>query len=122
MDITPAQQIKIQSIAGKYPVFECIACAKEIRDFLETHSIPGKLIRISTGSIAWPYSNIYHIGRDELISQNNRHEAIAVNINGEEIIFDNLHPNGIARQDWLANFDSPVLDAGESFLIHEVPF
>jgi len=66
VDITPAQKIEIQSIAGKYPVFECIACAKEIRDFLETNGIPGK--------------------------------------------------------DWLANFDSPVLDAGESFLIQEVPF
>ena len=122
MRARPNLKLDIQRIADQYPVFQCIACAAAIRSFLEQNGISGQLLRLSTGSTVWPYSNIYHIGRDELISQNNRHEAISVILDGEEIIFDNLHPTGISRQDWLANFDSPILDAGQSFLTDEIPF
>lgn len=56
------------------------------------------------------------------ISVNGRHEAISVDINNEELIFDNLHPQGILRQDWLNNLYSLINDMGEDFQIAEVDF
>jgi hypothetical protein len=79
-------------------------------------------IQLSTGSVRKPYSNIYHEDLEENISQNGRHEAIAVVIDGEEVIFDNIHPQGIARQAWLSKLYSPIKDLGRDFQVTESDF
>ncbi|RUT07017.1 hypothetical protein DSM106972_022780 [Dulcicalothrix desertica PCC 7102] len=78
-------------------------------------------IKIYTGSQEEPFCNIYH-EIQENISTNGRHEAIAIYINGEEVIFDNIHPQGIARDDWLNNLYCPIMDVGGDFIITEINF
>lgn len=39
-----------------------------------------------------------------------RHEAIAVEIDVQELIFDNIRPEGISRLDWIDNLYCPAQD------------
>ncbi len=39
----------------------------------------------------------------DVISINGRHQGIMIIIDGVEMIFDNHHPDGITRNQWLAN-------------------
>ncbi len=45
-----------------------------------------------------------------------------VKINGQELIFDNIHPQEISRVDWSKNFYSPIQDVGGDFKIAETDF
>lgn len=113
---------RIEEIASQFKVFECVACAEAVRQFLVKQGINGKHIKLFTGSIEEPFSNIYHEVLQENISVNGRHEAIAVNINSEELIFDNAHPQGISRYEWLNNLYLPGMDIGINFQITEFNF
>ncbi|OKH56361.1 hypothetical protein NIES2101_00855 [Calothrix sp. HK-06] len=113
---------QITAIASHFPLFKCVECAVAIKIFLVELGIQGKQIKIYTGSTEEPYCNIYHEVLQENISTNGRHEAIAVCINGEEVIFDNIHPQGIARIDWLNNLYCPIIDIGGDFIITEIDF
>ncbi len=113
---------QITAIANRFRLFECVECATAIRQFLITQSIPGKSINLSTGSTKEPFCNIYHERLEENISTNGRHEAIAVEIDGQELIFDNIHPVGISRVEWISNLYSPIQDLGADFEITETEF
>ena len=58
-----------------------------------------------------------------IISVNGRHQGISVIIKGVEIVFDNLHPEGLPREIWIANlqFDTKVR-LGREFEITEENF
>lgn len=113
---------QIEDVASKFKLFECVICAKAIKQFLIEKDVSGKHIKLFTGSIEEPFCNIFHEALMKNISVNGRHEAIAVDINNGELIFDNLHPQGILRRDWLYNLYSPMNDMGEDFQITEVDF
>ncbi len=112
----------ITAIASCFRLFECVECANAIRQLLIVKNIPGKSICLSTGSTKEPFCNIYHERLQENISTNGRHEAIAVQINEQELIFDNIHPVGISRVDWINNLYSPIQDFGGDFEITETEF
>ena len=113
---------QITAIASHFRLFECVECATTIRQFLISQNIPGKSIYLSTGSTKEPFCNIYHDRLQENISTNGRHEAIAVEIDGQEFIFDNIHPEGIFRVNWMNNLYCPILDLGDRFQIIEIDF
>lgn len=114
---------QIEDIASQFKIFECVECAEAIKKFLTERSINGKHIKLSTGSIEEPFCNIYHELLQENISVNGKHEAIAVNINNGEFVFDNIHPQGVfLKRDWLSKFYCPGQDVGEDFQITEVDF
>ncbi len=113
---------QITALANRFRLFECVECATAIRQFLITQSIPGKSISLSTGSTKEPFCNIYHDRLEENISTNGRHEAIAVEIDGQELIFDNIHPVGISRVEWISNLYCPIQDLGADFQITETEF
>jgi hypothetical protein len=113
---------EIEEIASQFKLFECIACAEAVKQFLVEQGIHGKHIKLFTGSTEEPFSNIYHEVLQENILVNGRPEAIAVNVNNEELIFDNIHPHGISRDEWLDNLYSPVTDMGINFQITELDF
>lgn len=112
----------ITALANCFRLFECVECATAIRQLLISQNIPGKSISLSTGITKEPFCNIYHDRLQENISTNGRHEAIAVQINGQELIFDNIHPTGISRVDWINNLYSPIQDLGGDFEIKETEF
>lgn len=113
---------QIAAIANQFHLFECAECATAIQQFLITQSIPGKTISLFTGSTKEPFCNIYHERLQENISTNGRHQAIAVEINGQELIFDNIHPAGISRVEWMNNLYCPIQDLGADFQIAETEF
>ncbi|MDB9381418.1 papain fold toxin domain-containing protein [Nodularia spumigena CS-584] len=85
------------SAIAEIQIFECVSCAIALRQFLINQKVSGKQISLSTGTTEDPFCNIYHERLQQNISINGRHEAIAVEIDGQELIFDNIHPEGISR-------------------------
>ncbi len=79
-------------------------------------------IEIYTGSAKGKYGNIYHDDLRQNISTNGRHEGIAVKIDGEELIFDNIHKEGITKEKWLRKFYCLAIELGGKFEIEEIEF
>jgi hypothetical protein len=123
---TPDQDLSIErqitDIADNFPIFSCFDCGAAIKNFLVNQEIPGKQILLSTGSTQKPFCNIYCDRLGQNISINGKHTAIAVLINGQERIFDNIYPQGISRVEWINSFCSPIQDLGRDFQIDEIEF
>lgn len=106
------QVMVVRAIASTYENLKCVECAQAIQDYLISQGIRGKRIKLYTGdSTRWD-SRIYDdIVPGEAISVNGRHQGIAIVINRIETVFDNHHPNGIPRNEWMANlqFHSKIL-------------
>jgi hypothetical protein len=113
---------EIGAIANQFGVFDCIPCARAIRVFLEEQQISGKHIKLDTGSQDPLYGRIYDDSVGELIATTGHHEGIAIAVDGQELIFDNIHPQGLLRAAWIQNLYSPLLDDGSFFQITETEF
>ncbi len=111
---------QIAKIASQFSIFQCTECAEEIQQFLIKNNLRGKRIKINTGSSEEPLGNIYHDGLQQNISTNGKHQGIAVVIDGEELIFDNINHQGIPRKIWLNNLYCPIKDFGYDFQITEI--
>jgi hypothetical protein len=115
-------QPQITAIASRFQLFECIECATAIRQFLVKQGISGSQVTLFTGSVKNPLCNIYHERLQQNISVNGRHTAIAVEIAGQELMFDNLNPEGISKVNWMRDFYCPIQDFGGNFQITETAF
>ncbi len=115
-------QKQLSAIAQQFQIFECVPCAIALRLFLIAQNISGKQISLFTGSTEDPFCNIYHERLQQNISINGRHEAIAVLVDEQELIFDNIHPEGISRVDWINNFYCSAQDLGGNFQVTETEF
>jgi hypothetical protein len=113
---------KVIEIAKSYGIFDCIPCARAIKEFLIRKRIKGKHIKLDTGSQDPIYGRIYDDSIGELIATTGHHEGVIIEINGLEIVFDNIHHQGINRLDWIQNLYSPILDAGLEFQVTEDSF
>jgi hypothetical protein len=84
----------------------------------------GKQIQLYTGDSVGRDSYIYDdsVG-GEAISANGYHVGIAIERDGQAIVFDNHHPDGIAKEQWIANLLFPSrLYHGVSFQVTELSF
>ena len=113
---------QIVKIASTFGVFDCIPCSRAIKQLLVERGISGKQIELDTGSQDPIYGRIYDDSVGQLITTTGHHEGIAVDIDGEEIVFDNLHPEGLPRIIWRQNLYSPILEVGREFQITEIDF
>lgn len=113
---------QITKIAKKFRLFQCQECANAIQDYLIRKGKYGKLVNLYTGKEKGKYGNIYHDKLGINISTNGHHVGIAVIINNQELIFDNIHPAGINRQQWLDNFYCIAMDLDSGFQITEIEF
>lgn len=113
---------KISEIAGNFQLFECEDCALSIQDFLTRRGISGKKIKLYTGNAKGKYGNIYHDELEQNIATNGRHEGILIQIDEEEIIFDNIYNEGISKQEWLKKFYCLQMDLGGQFEVVEIEF
>ncbi|GAA6620052.1 papain fold toxin domain-containing protein [Scytonema sp. NUACC26] len=118
----PELRQQIASIASRFQIFECIQCAEAIKRFLIEQKIRGKQIKLFTGSTEDPFCNIYHEILNQNISTNGYHEAIVLEIEGKELVFDNIHPQGVLKADWINNLYCPIKDIGGDFQITEIDF
>jgi len=90
---------------------------------LRIQGIQGRIIKLYTGTaIGWD-SNIYDDILEECISTNGRHEGIAIIINRVEVVYDNLHPEGLSVEQWIDNLQfHGKLYQGKEFKINEERF
>jgi hypothetical protein len=103
---------------------QCFECAQSIQDYLISQGIRGKRIQLYTGDSVGRDSYIYDdsVG-GEAISANGYHVGIAVERGGQEIVFDNHHPDGVLREQWMGNLVFPGrLFYGQYFQVTEVEF
>ncbi|NCJ06949.1 hypothetical protein GS597_10595 [Synechococcales cyanobacterium C] len=113
---------QIRQIASSFGMFECVSCANAIQSYLVARGIRGKQVRLHTGSARGKYGNIYHDGLQRNISTNGRHVAIALEVGGQEMMFDNIHPEGILRQVWTSSFHCLAVELGSHFEVDEIEF
>ncbi len=113
---------QIASIASSFQIFECVQCAEAIKRFLIEQGIFGQQINLFTGSTEDPFCNIYHEILKQNISTNGQHQAIVLEIEGEELVFDNIHPQGVSRVNWINNLYCPIKDIGGDFQITKIDF
>lgn len=113
---------QIIEIARNYGIFDCIPCARAMKEFLVSQGVHGKHIKLDTGSQDPIYGRIYDDSIGELIATTGHHEGILIEIDGIEVVFDNIHYQGITRLRWMQNLYSPILDVGKEFQITEIYF
>lgn len=113
---------ELRAIAATFGVFDCIPCARALKQFLMERNISGVQILLETGSQDPLYGRIYDDSVGELIATTGHHEGIILQIDGQEIVYDNIHPDGIPKSVWLSNLYSPILETGQTFQITEVQF
>jgi large repetitive protein len=114
---------RIADISNQYENYKCVECAKAMKTYLKSQKIPGKHIKLNTRSQSGLDGGIWDDSIGMQIADNGRHEGIAIDIGGVEMVFDNHHPNGIPKEEWLQNlvFHSKITE-GIEFLIDEKPF
>jgi hypothetical protein len=124
ISISIEQIYNLKEIIAKYKNLECVECAQAIQDYLVSQKIPGKRIKLYTGAAIGRDSYIYDESvSGDAISINGRHQGIMIIIDGVEMIFDNHHPDGITKNQWLANllFYNKLYN-GKQFQITEETF
>jgi hypothetical protein len=104
IEIRAEQLQQIGAIAITYKNLECVECAQAIKNYLINQGIHGKHIKLYTGAGIGRNSYIYDDSvPGDAISINGRHQAIAIVINEVEMVFDNHHPYGIPKEEWIEN-------------------
>ena len=114
---------QVSEIASRYRLFQCVECATAIKEFLIAKGIPGKHIKVDLEFQDLPWSVIYDLRREQQIATNGHHEEIAIAINGQEMVFDNIDHDGVTSEEWWQNFTSPTVELGRgSFNLTELDF
>jgi hypothetical protein len=105
IEIRADQLRQLREIASSFDNFYCVECAQALKDYLINQKIPGKRIKLYTGAGEDDRNNFIYDDNIpvEVISENGRHEGITIVINGEEMVFDNHHHDGLSRDVWMAN-------------------
>lgn len=94
--------IKTASEAARgFNLLECEECALTIQEALQRAGHRGQTIEIR-GAAGKPFIVCKSVGGDTAISRNGRHIGVRV----ADTVFDNLHPNGLPFDGWIADFDA----------------
>ena len=114
----------IKGLINKYSNFDCIPCAQELKDYLMSKGIHGKLIQLNTrADLDDCNSFIYDDTIGIAISETGYHEGICLINEEEEIVFDYNHAEGISKELWLSNLQFfGKIHLGQSFDITEISF
>lgn len=103
MDQEEALRIAAAAASG-FKVLECAECAANIKRELSQGGFGGKLLRLrARGGRRFLVCLSYDEGRSA-ITQNGQHFAVRVG----DTVFDNLHPQGMSFEQWLADFDAAL--------------
>jgi hypothetical protein len=86
-----------------FPVFECHACAENIRKALIAAGVHGQLVELRTRREKYKFIIClsYQDGQTT-ITETGRHVGIRVG----DVVFDNLHPDGMRYDNWVHDFDA----------------
>ena len=107
-EVTPEVLEKIANTVNSHKNYRCVECAAELESYLRQQNIAGRRIKLDipqpikeNGDLI--YDDSLDLPDNEAISLNGHHEGIAIIVNGEEMVFDNHHPNGVPTQEWENN-------------------
>jgi hypothetical protein len=88
--------------AQGFAVFQCQECADAIKAALLAAGQRGQQIEIRGAGGRDFMVCLSYDGGQTTITQNGRHQGTRVG----DVVFDNLHPNGLLFDDWLSDFDA----------------
>ena len=98
---------KIEDIAtpitAKFGNFKCYECAEELVSAFKNSGIKGTKIEIIGDTAKWG-NIISDTLKGKVISTNGKHVGVRVG----DIVYDNIHKNGIPYKDWRQDFHSPA--------------
>ncbi|MFL9458191.1 RHS repeat-associated core domain-containing protein [Tolypothrix bouteillei VB521301_2] len=98
---------EIKKITGRANrIGGCDVLAGQIENYFIKEGIPqsGRHIRLETGFNTGEGAYIVDRTTGDVIGTAGYHEGIIVNIDGQEVVFDNLNPNGQLKEAWLQRF------------------
>jgi len=90
------------SAAKGFAVLQCQECVRSIRSALTAAGQRGQVIEIRGRGGRDFLICISYDGGQATITQNGRHFGVRLG----DVVFDNLHPNGMPFDDWLKDFDA----------------
>ena len=97
----PAHSVAANAARG-FQLFQCEQCANSIRDALLRGGYHGEVIEMRPGgSLPFIICMSYH-GGTIAITRNGRHVGVRVG----DMVFDNLHPDGMPSDQWMNDFDA----------------
>ncbi len=68
---------------------------------MKANKIRGRQIRVETNSAQGLLGIIYDDGTNQQVANNGYHEAIVIEIEGVETVFDNIYADGKLLENWL---------------------
>ena len=102
MSPTSARDVAAKAAQG-FPLFKCQECAEAVRTALVAAGHGGQIIEIrARGGLL--YMVCLSFNGIQSITQNGRHLGVRVG----DVVFDNLHPDGLLYDEWLRDFEAPV--------------
>ena len=84
------------------------------------NKIRGRQIRVETNSAQGLLGIIYDDGTNQQVANNGYHEAIVIEIEGVETVFDNIYADGKPLEDWL--IDLVVIPGNRLIIITKEEF
>jgi hypothetical protein len=98
---TPDQQVAANAAAG-FGILQCRECSEAVQKALVAAGYLGQLIELRGGG-----QRGFIVCRSlptnaPAISQNGRHVGVRVG----DLVFDNLHPDGMPYDQWILDFDA----------------
>lgn len=102
MDQTDPMQVAAAAAQG-FKLFQCEECAKSIRNALVAGGHSGRVIELRVAEAPDKVDFMICLSYDKgqsSITQNGRHLGVQVG----DMMFDNLHPQGMPRDDWIRDF------------------
>jgi Papain fold toxin 2 len=90
------------SAARGFQVLQCQECARRIKDALLGAGHRGQLIEIRGAGGRDFMICLSYDGGQSTITQNGRHVGVRVG----DVVFDNLHPDGMPFDQWLKDCDA----------------
>ena len=99
----PSDALAVASNAAQgFEVFQCLECARSIKNSLVAAGHQGQLIEIrGAGGRDFMICLSYDAGQST-ITQNGRHIGVRI----DDMVFDNLHAEGMRFEQWIKDFDA----------------
>jgi hypothetical protein len=101
--VDPNDPLAVAANAAQgFQVFQCQQCAESIKQALLAAGLRGQELEIRGAGGRDFIVCLSYDGGQTTITQNGRHLAIRV----RDIVFDNLHSNGMPFDQWMKDFDA----------------
>jgi hypothetical protein len=89
--------------AQGFAVFQCQECADNVRNALVASGFHGQVLELRNREKYEFMVCLSYQGGQTTITETGRHVGIRVG----DLVFDNLHRDGMRYDDWLQDFDAP---------------